>query len=954
MHPALTRHVPDSLKPLLANYYQRYCAAGASPDALDDPLIFESIGRVWAASDFVAATCIRQPDLLRSLADSSGLQRSATEGVFAPLDQESPETTFERELRLTRHRELARIAWRDLAGLATLEDTLGALSVTADDAIKTALAFQERIMVSRHGVPRDDAGNKQSLIVLAMGKLGGEELNFSSDIDLIFLYPEQGVTDGSKALDNETFFTRLGQRLIRSLDALTGDGFVFRVDMRLRPFGESGPLAMSVPALETYLQEHGREWERYAFIKARPVSLPDNCQWLLDDVLKPFVYRRYLDYGVFESLRGMKALIEREVRRRDLQNNIKLGPGGIREIEFTAQSLQLIRGGRETGLQERRLLPVLERLADHDLLPRVQAEALAGAYRYLRKLENCIQAMYDRQTHDLPVDPVDRQRASIGMDAADWAAIAAQFDQERDSVSACFSAIVFGAPGASEADVDPRLLEVWEASGVERDHSVPVLEALGFRQPAAILDRLAAFRRSALLRRLDDTGRRRLDRLVPLLLRAVAEERGQENALQRLLGVIETIGTRSAYLALLLENPAVLKRLTGFCALSGFLADQISGHPLLLDELIDPRIGDAPIDREQLRADLAIRLSHVDAGDIEMEMDAMRQFQRAAVFRVAIADLTGTLPTMKVSDRLTDIAELVLEAAVGSAWRGLSTRHGTPMCGEPGNVRPTGFAVIAYGKLGGIELGYGSDLDLVFIHDSSGSVQQTDGADSLDNAVFFLRLTRRIVSVLTTQTASGTLYKVDMRLRPSGRSGLLVSSLSAFESYQKTEAWTWEHQALLRARAVAGDADLRAQFEEMRRELLCHHIRCEFLREDVRDMRERMRTELGSSRNGRFDLKQDAGGIADIEFLVQYWVLSAAGSKPELVRYSDNVRQLEALAESGVIDPGTSDQLREIYLAYRERLHRLSLGDDEALVGEEEFRAERKMVQTAWREAMET
>lgn len=954
MHPALTRHIPDSLEPLLKDYYERYCAAGGSTDALDNTGVAETIGRVWAASDFVAATCIRQPDLIRDWVEGSGLERSSTAAVFAALDPGSPETVFERDLRLARHRELARIAWRDLAGLATLEETFGALTATADDAIRTALAFQERIMISRHGVPRDTAGNAQSLIVLAMGKLGGEELNFSSDIDLIFLYPQAGVTDGGKALDNETFFTRLGQRVIRSLDAVTGDGFAFRVDMRLRPFGESGPLAISVPALETYLQEHGREWERYAFIKARPVTLPDDCGWLFDDIVRPFVYRRYLDYGVFESLRRMKTLIEREVRRRDLRNNIKLGPGGIREIEFTAQSLQLIRGGRETGLQDRRLLPVLDRLAEHDLLPRVQAETLTQAYRYLRKLENCIQAMHDRQTHDLPVDPVDRQRLSVGMNVPDWAAIAHQFDEERDHVAACFSAIVLGAPAGSEPETDSRLLEVWEANDGGRDQAVPVLEALGLRQPDAILERLAAFRRSVLLKRLDETGRQRLDKLVPLLLRAVAEVPGQENALQRLLGVIETIGTRSAYLALLLENPAVLTRLTGFCALSAFLSDQISAHPLLLDELIDPRIGEAPIDRVQLRVDLATRLRHTDPGDIEMEMDAMRQFQRAAVFRVAIADLTGTLPTMKVSDRLTDIAELVLEAAVASAWRGLSKRHGTPVCGEPGNVRPTGFAVIGYGKLGGIELGYGSDLDLVFIHDSSGSLQQTDGTASLDNTVFFSRLARRIVSILTTQTASGTLYKVDMRLRPSGRSGLLVSSLSAFESYQKSEAWTWEHQALLRARAVAGDIDLCGRFESMRRELLCNHIRRRSLRNDVRDMRERMRTELSLSGGGEFDLKQDAGGIADVEFLVQYLVLSEAGNKPELVQYSDNVRQLESLAGTEVIDAGTAERLRGIYLAYRDRLHRLSLGDDKALVGDDEFEAERESVQAAWREVMET
>ncbi|MGH8494954.1 MAG: bifunctional [glutamate--ammonia ligase]-adenylyl-L-tyrosine phosphorylase/[glutamate--ammonia-ligase] adenylyltransferase [Gammaproteobacteria bacterium] len=925
------------------------------PDAdrrLGDPAFIGRLRTVWSASDFVAASCLREPGLLDDLAlDDGGPRRTgawpallgtATQGAADAAD-------FARRLRLLRRREMVRIAWRDLAGAAPLDASLAELSDFADACIVAALAYARRELSGRFGEPRDPNGESQNLIVLAMGKLGGRELNFSSDIDLVFLFPGPGRTDGPRALASEEYFPRLCQRLIHYLDAVTPDGFVFRVDTRLRPFGASGPLAMSVGAFETYLQQHGRDWERYAYVKARPVAGADEQGPLFQSILRPFVYRRYLDYGVFESLRRMKALIARESARRDLSDDIKSGPGGIREIEFIAQTFQLIRGGRDPELRARGLLETLSLLAERQLIePHVAAE-LESAYRYLRCLENRLQAMHDRQTHTLPRAPLERARLASAMGCADWESFAAAVSGHRARVSRHFAQTLFGAPEAQSSG-GRQLAGLWDSDAGHEEVEAALARA-GIAEPEKMRDALSRLKDSGFYRRMDETARERLDALIPNLVGVIGRLEPQELAWRRLEQIIEAVARRSAYLALLNENPVVLERLASLSARSGFLARQVASYPLLLDELLDPRIFEAPPSRAQFEVDLAIRLARSEAS-LESQLEALGRFQRAAVFRVAVADLSEALPLMKISDRLTDIAELTVECVLTLAWSEMVGRHGRPMCGPDGEQRPVAFAVIGYGKLGGLELGYSSDLDLVFVHDSDNEGGRTDGTKPLDNAVFFARLARRIIHLLGTPTASGILYEVDMRLRPSGNAGLLVTSLEAFRRYQQERAWTWEHQALARSRAVAGDAGVRSAFEEIRREILRGHVDRVNLRRRVADMRERMRSELARGGEGRFDIKQDPGGLADLEFLVQYWVLSGAHERPALIEYSDNIRQLEALAHAGCIDAPTARRLTDIYLTYRRRLHRIALDDGDEIVAGDEFPAERACVLQAWRASL--
>ena len=881
-----------------------------------------------------------------ALQTSGRLTRSCTPAEHRDLLDEdvagvSGDDEFLRCLRLFRHRELLRIIWRDLNEAADVTESLRDLSDLADAAINAALKFASDLLRARHGEPRAEDGSPCGVGIVAMGKLGGHELNFSSDVDLVFLYSAAGETNGARALSNEEYFRLLAQRVIDLLSRNTADGFVYRVDVRLRPFGTAGPLAVSVSALESYLVQHGRDWERYAWIKARVVNTWADAEALYRDVLRPFVYRRYLDYGVFSALREMKALIEAEVAKKEFRGNLKLGPGGIREIEFIVQALQLVRGGTVAALRERQLLKALPALVAAGCLPAGDAGELWEAYFFLRLAENRIQALYDRQTHDLPADPGDQQRLALAMGSATWPDFLAALQVQRDRVARHFRDIVFrgtsgagsgndedgeqaGATGGGRALPEAELARVW------LDDAAPELQqqrlaGAGFRSPVDVLERLRRLREGGLQQRLDQPGRQRLDALVPAMLRVASQQAEATRALDGMVLVLEAIGRRSAYFALLNENPAALERLVGICASSEFLARLVATHPLLLDELLDPRVFEQAPSRSELAADLEVRLARVPVDDAEAQLDALRNFQQAATFRVAVVDLSGVLPLMKVSDRLTDIAELVLEAALALAWKELVTRHGEARCVVNGESRPARFAVVAYGKLGGLELGYGSDLDLVFLHDSEGEQQQTAGPQPLDNAVFFSRLMRRIISILTMHTTSGPLYEVDIRLRPSGQSGLLVSSLAAFDLYQRDDAWTWEHQALLRSRAVAGDAGVKAAFERLRVTALTSYVRREKLATEVAEMRQRMRSELSRGTAEVMDVKQDPGGIADLEFLVQYFVLRDAHRYPDLVRWSDNIRQLEALAAHGILAPGDAEELASAYRNYRQRLHHLNL-----------------------------
>ena len=855
------------------------------------------------------------------------------------------EPLFVSELRRARRRALARIAWRDLVGLADTAATLAALSALADAAIRAAHAFAGRQLNARYGTPRDANGRAQELIVIGMGKLGGGELNFSSDIDLIFLYAEGGETDGRRPVDNFEYFTRLGQKLIQLLGATTADGFVYRIDMRLRPFGDSGPLVTSFAALEGYLQEHGRDWERYAWIKARAITAVADYELLFNDVVRPFVFRRYLDFGVIESLREMKAMISREVERRELNDNVKLGRGGIREIEFIVQALQLVRGGSDARLRPASLLTVLPRLAGQKLLPESAVRELGAAYEFLRRIENRLQMYRDEQTHQLP--EVGPRRASLvaAMRAADWPSLKAEVDAWRDLVASHFAALMLAGggtapPAAGNFDAAfTGLAAVAELSAA--------LGALGIGSPADIAAQLVELKGSGYYRRLDEPGTRRLHALLPRLIAQAARQPDPTETVRRALRVVEAIGARTAYLALLNESALALGRLVDICALGTFLPAQVAAFPLLLDELVDQRLFDEPPSRALLTEELDLRRAAGD-DDEERGIEALRQFQRAAVFRIALFDLTGRLPLMQVSDRLTDVAELILEWAMAHAWRAVTALYGEPHCGTGAARRACGVAAVGYGKLGGHELGYGSDLDIVFLHDSAGDEQETSGPKVIDNAVFFLRLGQKIVHLLSVHTAAGRLYEVDMRLRPSGKGGMLVTQIDAFIDYQQSEAWTWEHQALLHSRGVAGTPLIRAAFESARVELLCGRVRRRSLREDVCNMRDRMRKELSRAAPGEFDLKQDPGGVADIEFLAQYWVLRSSDRYPALVTFADTIRQLESVGSAALVDHAVIDRLTETYRGYRKLIHRLSLEQGRPVVAAAPHEAARAAVTAIW------
>ena len=911
----------------------------------------DNIESVFPYSKFVAEACARDPELLSSPKVAPDLH-AACDALLAGGPDEAK---FMDGLRRLRRRELVRIAWRDLACGASLDEVLRDLSALADAAITTALTFAVGGLSATYGVPRSATGEPQELVVIGMGKLGGAELNFSSDIDLVFLYPEAGETDGRRQVANEDYFTRLGQALIRLLDAKTPEGFVFRVDMRLRPFGEPGPLVVSFGAFEAYLQQHGRDWERYAWVKARAITGIGRYRELYDGVVRPFVFRRYLDFGVFESLRTMKAMIAREVERRELQDNIKLGPGGIREIEFIVQAQQLIRGGTEPRLQEPSLLAVLPRLEGAKLMQRTEVAELRVAYEFLRRVENRLQMVDDAQTHALPADDAGRERLASSMGYADPARFLDALEATRRAVTAQFDGAILGRGGAAETTPAAQFEALWTAE--------PPLERIaeegvrfGLADPEAAARVLLELRQSAYFRRLDEFGRRRLATLLPRILMAVARvdagAAGEGHpVLTRLLRIIEAIGGRTTYLALLNENAEALRRLVQICGMGDYLARQVAAHPLLLDELLDARVLETIPDRMQFAEELAARLEHAGR-DEELRVDALRQFRRAAMFRVAMLDLTGRLPLMRVSDRLTDVAELIVDQALALAFRHTAAQYGEPRCDDGGEKRAVRFGIAGYGKLGGMELGYASDLDLVFLHDSAGERQQTDGPKVVDNEVFFLRLAQRLVHLLTVHTAAGRLYEVDVRLRPSGKGGLAFTQIGAFEEYQRHDAWTWEHQALLHSRWVAGDAGLGAAFSRIRRSVLVEAVKRETLREEIVAMRERMRAEHGKPREGQFDLKQDRGGIADIEFLAQYWVLRHVREHPPLAEFADTIRHLESVGSAALVDHRVIDRLVDAYRVYRNAVHHLSLEQRPPVVEAAQYAPMRADVTSIWEQVM--
>jgi [glutamine synthetase] adenylyltransferase / [glutamine synthetase]-adenylyl-L-tyrosine phosphorylase len=933
-------------------------AKSAAALAAASAAVRDSIDRVFAASDFVANGCARDEDAFVGLMTADRLTAAVapTElaaSLAAELQQHAgasaaDEAEFMTALRKIRRREMMRIAWRDIAGWATVDETLTSLSVLADALIQSAVDYARVQLREVYGTPRDALGADQPLIVVGMGKLGGGELNFSSDVDLVFLFPSAGDTDGRRSIANEEYFARLGRVVIKLLDAPTADGFVLRVDMRLRPFGDSGPLATSASFFEGYLETHGRDWERYAWVKARAITGVAAYAAIYEGSIRPFVYRRYLDFGMFDALREMKALIEREVARRELNDHVKLGPGGIREIEFIVQAVQLVRGGQDRRLQTQSLREALPRLAGSKLLEPAVVRELGDAYRFLRKLENALQMLADQQTHTLPAGSLERERLTIALQFPSWEALAVAIEQRRALVSRHFRDLLAGEAKSQSANggAAESFGALWERGGTSAEFAAVMADTLPNAEPCAV--QLAELRGSSLVRRLDAVGRKRLDVLIARLVAELPRLAEPSAVLKRIVRIIEAIGPRSAYFALLNENAVARARLIELCGHGEFLSAQLAASPILLDELIDESLFGAVPRRAELEQDAAEKLLGVGDDDPEREVEALRHFQRAAVFRVAVADLTGRLPLMQVSDALTEIAEIIVEHAMRLAWRQMTAQFGTPQCGVGEARRSVRVCAVAYGKLGGRELGYGSDLDLVFLHDSSGERQETDAEKPTDNQVFFVRLAQRIVHLLTMHSAAGRLYEVDQRLRPSGKGGMLITQIDAFADYQKNEAWTWEHQALLHARAVAGDSELRARFEQVRDTALQRDVKRAGLAREVGEMRERMRRELSRAKPGQLDLKQDRGGVADIEFLAQYWALLYAASHPPVAMFSDTIRQLESVASADLVPQADVDVLTHAYRVYRARTHRLSLEGAPPLVDATDFTNERAAVATIW------
>ena len=971
--PSLTVF-PDILLPAAARARQAFHTAVA---ALSDESLasfaswpearLQAFDRVCACSDFVAEQVVRDPLMLLELAQSGVLERSFATGelrdqIATAAQAADSEDELGRNLRRQRMRQQVRIIWRDLSRQANLIETCRDLSDMADACIDQAYRWLYTRHCQQFGTPIGRrSGEPQHLVILGMGKLGAVELNLSSDIDLIFGYPEGGETTGVKRpLDNQEFFIRLGQRLIKALDPVTVDGFVFRVDMRLRPYGSSGALVLSFNALEQYYQDQGRDWERYAMIKARVVGGDQAAGEQLLEMLRPFVYRRYLDFSAIEALRTMKQLIQQEVRRKGMAENIKLGAGGIREVEFIAQAFQLIHGGRDLSLQQRPLFKVLSTLEGQGYLPSAVTNELREGYEFLRYTEHAIQAIADRQTQMLPDNELDQARIAFMMGFDSWPAFHERLMHWRERVSWHFRQVIADPDeeqDEGEVTVGGEWLPLWEESQDEEAASRQLTEA-GFANAQTALRQLSNLRGSPQLRSMQRLGRERLDAFIPRLLAQAVEHENPDLVLERVLPLVEAVARRSAYLVLLTENPDALRRLLTLCAASPWIAEQIARFPLLLDELLNEgRLFNPPLAPE-LAAELRERLVRIPEDDLEQQMEALRHFKLAHRLRVAASEISGGLPLMKVSDYLTWLAEAILEQVLALAWRHTVARHGTPRRPDGSPCDP-GFIIVGYGKVGGIELGHGSDLDLVFIHDGDPQAE-TDGAKPLDGAQFFTRLGQRIIHLLTTQTNSGQLYEVDMRLRPSGASGLLVSSLGAFDRYQQNEAWTWEHQALVRARVLVGSPDVGTAFEQVRTRVLGRERDVDTLRSEVSEMRAKMRDNLGTRITAAgtaanafdatvpFDLKQDAGGIVDIEFMVQYAALAWSREHPALVRYTDNIRILEGLEQAGLLSESDAGLLREAYKAYRAAAHRQALQNEAGIVRGDQFQAERREVMRIW------
>ncbi len=930
----------------LANLEQQVDLSFANKKQLHD------LKALLGLSDFIADALLRTPSLLAELfasglLESAQRRRQIQEELHSVLSTIDDEPGLHRALRLFRRKHMLVIAWRELLAKASLQESLAHTSYLAEQLILQSMNWLYNKQCSELGVPKNREGVRQPLYIFAMGKLGGEELNFSSDIDLIFTYPERGQTEGGRrSLDNQPFFIKLGQRLITALHQITVDGFVYRVDMRLRPFGDSGPLVSCFASLEDYYQRHGREWERYAMVKARVMGEEGPYKAELEALLRPFVYRRYVDFSAIESLRKMKAMISAEVRRKGLKNNIKLGMGGIREIEFVAQALQLVRGGKNKALQCRGLQQALTVLAEMGEMPEERVQCLLSAYRFLRRVENIIQQIGDKQTQTLPNNELDRGRLISVLGFASWA----DFEQHLQGVMADvhneFNRVVGDSEQLCEP-LDATICELWELT-LNQQEAVDLLLERGLATALAddFAEHFIRFKEELAKRPIGPRGQKTLETLVPKIIDKVLAYNAPVALLERIAYLLFKIVSRTAYLELLNENEGALEQLLRLCSASPRLSEQLARHPILLDELLDPQQLYNPTALADYKRALQQFMLRIPEEDMEQQMEALRQFKQMQFLHIAAADIVGAIELPQVSDHLTALSEALLDYVVQIGWAQMIEKFGLPS-NVAGSGRK-GFAVIGYGKMGGFELGYGSDLDLVFLHDSA-IAGQTAGPKVIDNQRFYLRLAQRILHLFSTRTNSGVLYEVDMRLRPSGDAGLLCIGIAGYKKYLLNNAWTWEHQALVRARAVFADAQILKAFNQLREQVLCLPRETEELAKEICAMRSKMRNHLNRAQEGQFDLKQSPGGMVDIEFIAQYLVLKYAHqSGHALCKWSDNLRIFATCRELGVLTASEEQALTTAYCHIRDAGHRLTLNKQPRIVSEQLFTEERKAVCAIW------
>ena len=881
-------------------------------------------------SRYVSDILDRKPDLIGE-SDLAILDCPALLAECKIIAAIADERDFQQALRLIRHRHMVRIAVRDMAGLSTLAETLADTSMVADNLIRTAYDWAYAKLTNVWGNPiGESSGQPQDMVVLAMGKLGGQELNFSSDIDLIFAFPESGETvGGERSLSNEEFFIRLGRLMNSTLTTVTEWGFVYRVDMQLRPFGSAGPLAQSFNGLDRYYQNNGRPWERHAMVKARAITGSVAHMAQLQDIITPFVYRPYVDFSMLNTLRDLKRLIAQDLKRNGNPKDLKLGVGGIRDIEFIVQSFQLVHGGRDVLLRGRSLMPMLQALGERNYLDSAVADELTQAYSFLRQVENRVQMYQDHREHCLPRDPVQLEDLAQGLGFPNSTEFQSRLDGLRKQVASHFDAVF--------REDDPPVATGWEQVWAD---------PRGGRLPKALSDEkqwrehLAAFRKSSKFQNQTAEARERLDAVIHLLLAEIPDVQ----TLSRVLQVLDSVLRRSVYLVLLKASPSARQSLIELCAASPWLADTLASTPALLDQMLDSRHLFALPSRSDLVADMQAQLGN--NLDDEFLMNVIRQTKHANVFKVAANDLINHLPLMKVSDNLTWTAEAIVEVALDQLWKMARLRHGNP--GGWTQDQPP-FAVIGFGKLGGLEMGYGSDLDMVFLcHDDLSTMMMSDGPHQLEGAIYMTRLGQQLIRTLSTAMVSGIAYQVDSRLRPHGVSGILINSLSGFFAYEQSQAWVWEHQALIRTRAIAGHPQMRKHFERMRTDFLCQPRDPEVLRTEVVKMRQKMRIHLDKSTADVFDLKQGSGGIIDLEFLIQYLILTHAHTYPQIATFSDNMRQIQSLNAAGILSAQEQQDLSQAYLALRGMAHKAALAKKDAMILVDQVQQWRHLIRSAW------